>query len=226
MYPKYFDFLFKPAEKEIFIKFRRIYSRDEKGNPVKISLTRDGAVVEYCDKIKIGETLELAIRRSLQTDFGLEMIDYDLWAFGIDTAKNKQGEVLSRIPVVAYVKFAPLKNEDVVGCKARWVIRQDETLNWIRSGSNIGRLNSILKTEELTALAKKLYETGAVDVYIDTLEEPDDVVLNIGLAIRLPSNNQTRKNIFTLFNEVQKEKLARTSLETDTGQKTITLWLD
>jgi hypothetical protein len=57
MYPKYFDFLFEPALKEIFVRFRGIYSRDENGKSVKIELTRGKSVAEYCDKIKIGETL-------------------------------------------------------------------------------------------------------------------------------------------------------------------------
>jgi hypothetical protein len=153
-------------------------------------------------------------------------MDYDLWTFGIDTAKNKDSGVLSRVPVVAYVKFAPLKSKDVVGCKAMWVARNDEALNWIRSGSNIDRLNNFLSTEVLATLTDKLYKLGAIDVYIDTLEEPDDVFQNIGLAIRLPDNNQLRSNIFSLCNEFQKEKLVGTSLEKDMGQKTIILWLD
>ncbi|HPJ17459.1 MAG TPA: hypothetical protein PK639_04540 [Candidatus Woesebacteria bacterium] len=224
MYPRYFDFLFQPAVREIFINFKGIYGRDENGKAVKISLTQDKAVAEYCNKIKVGETVKMAIMRSLKTDFGLDLIDYDLWVFGIDTAKNKREEILSQIPVVAYVKFVPLKSEKVVGCDAKWISREDETLNWIRSGSNFGRLNNILNEEELATLTNKFYELGAIDVYIDTLEEPDDVIQNIGLAIRLPGNNDLRKNIFTLCDEVRKKKSIGTNLETDVGQKNIILW--
>lgn len=226
MNPRYFDFLFEPALKEIFVKFKGIYSRDENGKSVKIELTNGKSVAEYCDKIIIGETLELAIKRSLKTDFGLELIDYDLWKFGIDTAKNRDGEILSRVPVVAYVKFAPLKSEDVVGCKAKWVARNDEAINWLRSGSDNGRLNNFIRTEEFSSLTDKLYELGAIDVYIDTLEEPDDVIYRIGLAIRLPDNNQIRESIYSLIEQNQKKKLAGTYLENDAGQRTITLWFD
>lgn len=226
MHPRYFDFLFEPALKEIFVKFKGVYSRDENGKSVKIVLTNGKSVAEYCDKIKIGETLELAIKRSLKTDFGLELIDYDLWKFGIDSAKNKEGEILSRVSVVAYVKFAPLKSEDVVGCKAKWMSRNDEALNWLRSDSDNGLLNNFIRTEEFASLTDKLYELGAIDVYIDTLEEPDDVVNRIGLAIKLPDNSQIRENIYSLIEENQKNKLTGTNLENDVGQRTITIWFD
>jgi hypothetical protein len=123
MYPTYLEFLNKPAEQEFFTKFLGIYSRDPNGHAVAINLyPRKQKVIQkikvalYCDKILIGETLESAVKRSLQNDFGLTLIDFDFIPILTDRAKNKLGKYLSRFQVIAYVDYKDVEGKTVVGC--------------------------------------------------------------------------------------------------------------
>ena len=183
--------------------------------------------VEYCDKIKIGETLETAIKRSLTNDFGLELIDFDVLIFQIDVTKNKSGESLSRIPVEVYVKLALLKNKIIVDCMANWTKREIEAMEWINSGNDITRLtsNGMIK-EQLVAFISRLYQLGAIDVFIDELEQEPGEVVGVGIGIRLPSDKESRKKIFTLYNDEQNKKILGTSKLTDERQQMITFWID
>ena len=229
MYAKYLDFLNKPVEEEYFTRFVRIYSKDNNGNAVKISLNQKNLEpTEYCDKIKIGETLETALKRSLKDDFGLDLVDFDILVFFLDTAKNKHGQSVTRIPVIVYVKYNLLKIKELVGCDVSWIKRENEALVWINGKNDISRLisNGIGK-ENLIDFINKVYIAGAIDVFIDRLEELDEL-LNIGIGIRLPKEKSSRQEIFELFNSEQKMKKIKTSIreESDDDQKFITLWLD
>lgn len=227
MYPKYLDFLNKPAEKEYFTKFVGIYGKDNNGNAIEISLNQKGLEpIYYCDKIKVGETLEIAIKRSLKDDFGLDLIDFDILVFSLDTAKNKTGESISRIPVVAYVKYDLLKNKQLVGCDVAWIKREDEALEWINGKNDISRLiNNGIDKDNLIDFINRVYKAGAIDVFVDRLEEPGDLI-NIGVGIRLPREKEKRQEIFDLFNVEQKMKKTGIHEESDDSQKTITLWIN
>lgn len=243
MIPKYLDFLNQPAEQEYFTKFNAILSRDTSGNSVAVDLHRknwkekllDGNIL-YCDKILIGETLESAISRSLLDDFGLELIDYDLLVFLIDTEKNKLGQSVTRFPVVAYVEYSQLKNAFVVGYDATWIdsnldyrdLEFPEALGWLKKNSAIDLLGSaqVVKKVDILAFVENLYTAGALDIAIgdiNHIQEPPDLEEDWQpnfVEIRLPKDSQKRKIIFNMVDSGI-VNATKNKLDIDSGQSTI-----
>jgi len=203
---KYLDFLDKPAEKEYFTKFIGIYSRN-----MKVVLNNGAS--EYCDKIKIGETLEMAIKRSLRDDFGLELIDFDVLVFAIDTAINKQGETLSRIAVKTYVNYNKLKNDEVVGCKVSWTKKVE-----------ISQLaENRFSHEETLQFVEDLYNAGALDIENVEIEEGE---YSDSIDVRLPKDQISRKKIFEIYNREQNREFPGEKAQIDEGQKWLNFWWD
>lgn len=203
---KYLKFLDKPAEKEYFTKFVGIYCKE-----MKVVLN-DGAA-EYCDKVKIGETLEMAIKRSLKDDFGLELIDFDVLVFAIDTATNKQGEILSRIAVKTYVNYGKLKNDEVVGCKVSWTKRAEIS----QSAKNR------FSHEEALQFVEDLYKAGALDVENVEIEKDE---YSDSIDVRLPKEQDLRKKIFEIYNKEQTREFPEEKVQNDKGQKWLNFWWD
>lgn len=218
MLPRYLDFLNQPAEQEFFTKFAGIYSRDD-GDAVQVTLTSiytDNNNVEYCDKILIGETLRESVKRALFDNFGLHLVDYWLSVLDHDIVKNKHGKSITRFTIFAYVSYAKLKKDILVGCKTKWIKRPDAVM-WLKN-SNLNTLgkNSPLKKENVLSFVLDLYSAGALDVEIYELyreeEESFDDQLNPDyIDIRLPKNEKQRNQILHIVNtgikgHVQTEK--------------------
>lgn len=246
MIPKYLDFLYKPAEKEYFTKFKGVFSRDIDGNAVTVSLHKDNTknesrteIILYCDKILIGETLESAIKRSLSDDFGLTLIDFDILVFDIDTAKNKLKESVSRFSVITYVKYGKLKNNTVVGCHTTWLDRRNyflnkyepEVIGWLKDNQTISLLgeDKTIRREDVLSFVENLYQAGALDITIREQEqEPVESEKGLDpdlLEIRLPKDMELRKAIFSIFNRGFASKLPKKIEEVDTGQVTLHYYL-
>ncbi|KKR33470.1 MAG: hypothetical protein UT63_C0016G0009 [Candidatus Gottesmanbacteria bacterium GW2011_GWC2_39_8] len=244
MIPKYLDFLTKPAEQEYFTKFNAIYSRNQNGNAVAVNLQNvssptnlQGKITLYCDKILVGETLEIALRRALQDNFGLKLFDFDLMSYGIDVANNKRGESVTRFPVVAYVEYGKLKNKNVVGCNTSWLDRRKyflnegrpEALGWLKDNQSISLLgkNKTVKKEDILSFVEDLYQKGALDIKFGELEreqEPDYTNEKLNpdfIEVRLPKNMETRKTLFEIINSGFDSKSAKKIKDSDTGQTTL-----
>lgn len=224
MYPKYLDFLYKPAEQEFFAKFEGIYGRDDNGNAVAIRLhsndkksAQKDEMIFYCDKILIGETLESAIKRALLDDFGLKLIDFDLLVFMIDTAKNKFGKPITRFTINAYVEYGNLKSNKVVGYNVAWVDRnkylydknEPEALGWLKQHTTSTLLgkDKHVKREYVLSFVKNLYTAGAIDITLGELAREQDQIeseerLNPDLLrIRLPKDMKLRNAALNIFDK-------------------------
>lgn len=220
---KYLEFLKTPAEKEYFTKLVGIFTRDENGKAVEVNLKNGEERILYCDKVKIGETLEDGLLRCLKDDFGLKIRDFDVLAFAIDGAKNKSGETLPRIGVNVYVEYGNFKNETVVGGRAKWVARHDEALAWLGKGYEIA--SNRFSIEEATEFVNKLYELGAIDVTVTGFDR-EETNYSDSIDIRLPKEADLREKIFEITNQEVKREFPDEEVEADIGQKEITLWWD
>jgi len=105
-----------PAKKEYFVKFLKIEAVNPDGqNKLLILHTKEdinnpkNKLILYCDKVFLGETLELAIKRTLKDNFGLEEVRYFYPSDTIETAPDKQGNVLQRCLVFVGVGYKELR---------------------------------------------------------------------------------------------------------------------
>ncbi len=212
-------FLAKPVEQEFFTKFIAIFSRDSTGNAVAVRLTpknivksnSDGHTV-YCDKIRIGETIDTAIKRTLQQEFGLDLVYYYIPIASMDVEKNKRGTPVTRIPIVAYTSFGTLARTSLVGCQVEWIERDlyayssCEALQWIQKNKQDALFTQdshSIQRHEMIDFIKNLYAAGAVDITIhDTSQEycePDEDITEPfepdHIEILLPQHVEKRDTI-------------------------------
>ena len=240
----YLDFLNHPVDQEYFTKFLDILSFDKNKNPVAVHICQKNSsnkasqngITFYCDKIKIGETLKLALERSLLTDLGLRLVDYDVLATLIDVTKNKSGKPVSRFPVVAYVEYNELKNCDVVGCKLTWVesnssfwsVHNPEAKGWLKNHSHTITLgkNKVVTQKNILEFVEHLYSAGALDIRIDDIDRYEeseyiDAAFNPNfLRIRLPKDSNSRVYLFVIYNKGISHNIENNT-KVDSGQTTL-----
>lgn len=227
---KYLEFLDKPAEKEYFTRFVEILSRDQTGKAVCVSLDKK---VLYCDKVKVGETLVEAAGRSMADDFGLKLVACSGLASIVDKAKNKLGETLPRIGIVAYVEYGPLKDE-VVGCRPEWIDRKDyfmkgnnrekEALGWLKDGNCLA--GNRFTDSEAIAFVERLYEAGAIDVEVIDINIARTPQYADSLDVLLPKDPKSREKLFKISNEELQIEFPGEKEEIDKGQKGLFFWWD
>ncbi|MBU3935438.1 hypothetical protein KJ909_02070, partial [Patescibacteria group bacterium] len=225
-----------PADSEYFTRFLGIYSINEQNEPISIKLHQKESdlenkeVILYCDKVKVGETLEDSIKRSMMSDFGLELLSYRACSWVIDEAKNKLGQSLPRIGVMAYVKYGPIEDKKAAGCFVSWVKRESEllkfkldpeALGWIKNDStNSLAINRFTNKEEARVFIEKLYMLGALEVRVKNIKQKIEVE-KFGdiLVVVLPENVEVRQKIFSLYYEEMTRKVPGKGWIADDGER-------
>ncbi|PIY65196.1 hypothetical protein COY91_03210 [Candidatus Shapirobacteria bacterium CG_4_10_14_0_8_um_filter_39_15] len=108
------DFEEKPAVKEYFIRFCKIQAEKE-GIVKNLVLTstpnpddENSKIIELCDKVQIGETLEQAIKRSLKTELEIDQVKKFFVLEIEEKAKNNKGKFLPRSVLYVEVEYQEL----------------------------------------------------------------------------------------------------------------------
>ncbi len=226
----------KPTKREYFTRFLRIKSVDGNGDVVVIKLEnskKDGGVYIYCDKVKVGETRDEGIRRSLHDDFGLELVTYQ-WMLEDKEVGNKKGELLQRISVDVLVKYKNIRDLEVVGLVANWakaenkvIFKREEALEWIKKETTFDLAgNRFGNKQRAKEFIEELYKAGAIRVWVENVEsysagEHTDTVVAI-----MPTKTEKRKKLFGIWNRELQNEFPGEAEQQEMGQTELEFWWD
>lgn len=116
-----------PAKKEYFIKFLNIVSCVN-GYPLHLVFCEKNPKKEFvlfCDKVLIGETLKQAIKRALNSTFGIsEVLNFQVTG-KTEKARNKRGELLDRVVVFVEVKYEDVRPDVWSPYFSEWISQKE-----------------------------------------------------------------------------------------------------